>query len=84
FGFNIDNRSLIAALEERACELPNLARHDDEATAIEPGDADVTIRTGQGQVLTARLVVGADGRQSPSRAAAGIEVIRRELNQSAL
>lgn len=84
FGFNIDNRSLIAALEERAAELPNLTRHDDEAAAIEPGDADVTVRTGQGQILTARLVVGADGRQSPSRAAAGIEVIRRELNQSAL
>src|SRR3954468_23994388 len=55
FGFNIDNRSLIAALEERAAELPNLTRHDDEAAAIEPGDADVTIRS-QGQVLTARLV----------------------------
>jgi 2-octaprenyl-6-methoxyphenol hydroxylase len=36
FGFNIDNRSLIAALEERAAELPNLTRHDDEAAAIEP------------------------------------------------
>jgi 2-octaprenyl-6-methoxyphenol hydroxylase len=84
FGYNIDNRSLISALEERAAELPNLTRHDDEAATIEPDDAEVSIRTGQGQLLTARLVVGADGRQSPSRAAAGIEVRRRDLNQSAL
>src|SRR5438445_5053385 len=84
FGYNIDNHSLIAALEERAGELPNLIRHDDEAATIEPGDAEVAIRTTQGEVLTARLVVGADGRQSPSRAAAGIEVRRRDLHQSAL
>lgn len=84
FGYNIDNRALVAALEERAAELPNLTRHDDEATTIEPAEAEVTIRTSQGEVLTARLVVGADGRQSPSRAAAGIEVIRRDLHQSAL
>ena len=84
FGFNIDNRSLITALEDRAAELSNLTRYDDEAAAIEPDDAEVSIRTGQGDVLTAQLVVGADGRQSPSRAAAGIEVRRRDLNQSAL
>src|SRR5882762_4163536 len=84
FGYNIDNRSLIAALEERAAELSNLTRYDDEAATIEPDDAEVSIRTSQGQVLTARLVIGADGRQSPSRAAAGIEVRRRDLHQSAL
>jgi len=84
FGYNIDNRSLSAALEARAAELPNLTRYDDEAATITPGDADVSVRTAQGQLLTARLVVGADGRQSPSRAAAGIEVKRRDLHQSAL
>src|ERR1700724_3290085 len=62
FGYNIDNRSLIAALEERAAELSNLTRHDNEAATIEPGDPEVSIRTGQGQVLTARLGGGADGR----------------------
>ena len=84
FGYNIDNRSLITALEQRAAELSNLTRYDDEAAAIAPDDAEVSIRTGQGEGLTARLVVGADGRQSPSRAAAGIEVRRRDLHQSAL
>ena len=84
FGYNIDNRSLMVALEERAAELSNLTRFDDEAASIDPQDADVQIRTGTGQLLSARLVIGADGRQSPSRAAAGIDVSRRELAQSAL
>ena len=37
-----------------------------------------------GKSLSARLVVGADGRQSLCREAAGIEVKRRDLNQAAL
>ena len=83
FGYNIDNRSLIAALEDRAAELSNLTRHDDEAASIDPHDAEVSITTTQGQSLSARLVIGADGRQSPSRSAAGISVKRRDLQQSA-
>jgi 2-octaprenyl-6-methoxyphenol hydroxylase len=83
FGYNVDNRSLMTALEERAAELSNLTRFDAEAEAISPEDADVAIRTGQGKTLSARLVVGADGRQSLCREAAGIEVRRRELNQAA-
>jgi 2-octaprenyl-6-methoxyphenol hydroxylase len=84
FGFNIDNRSLMAALEQRAAELSGLTRFDDEAETIHPEHADVSIRTGQGQSLAARLVIGADGRQSLSREAAGIAVKHRDLHQSAL
>jgi 2-octaprenyl-6-methoxyphenol hydroxylase len=84
FGYNIDNRSLMVALEARAAELSNLVRYDDEAASIDPGDSAVTIRTGQGNQISARLLVGADGRQSPSREAAGIGVHRRDLHQSAL
>jgi 2-octaprenyl-6-methoxyphenol hydroxylase len=84
FGYNIDNRSLITALEARAAELPNLARFDDDALAVTPDDAFVSLTTRGGQVLNARLVVGADGRQSICREAAGIAVTRRDLNQAAL
>jgi 2-octaprenyl-6-methoxyphenol hydroxylase len=84
FGYNIENHLLLAALEQRAAELPGLTRFDDEATAISPQDDVVAIRTGQGKSLSARLVIGADGRQSPCREAAGIEVKRRQLNQAAL
>jgi 2-octaprenyl-6-methoxyphenol hydroxylase len=72
------------ALEARAAELAELTRFDDEADTINPQDADVAIRTGQGKSLLARLVVGADGRHSLCREAVGIELKRRELRQSAL
>ena len=84
FGFNIENRLLIAALEERAGEISQLTRLDDEADTVSPQDADVVIRTAQGKSLSARLVAGADGRQSLCREAAGIEVSRRSLDQAAL
>jgi 2-octaprenyl-6-methoxyphenol hydroxylase len=84
FGYNIENRLLLAALEQRAAELPGLTRFDDEAAAISPQDDIVAIQTGQGKSLSARLVIGADGRQSRCREAAGVAVKRRELNQAAL
>jgi 2-octaprenyl-6-methoxyphenol hydroxylase len=84
FGFNIDNRTLMTALEARAAEISGLTRYDDEAATIDPQDARVSIRTSGGRLLSARLVVGADGRQSLSREAAGIDVRRRDLHQSAL
>jgi 2-octaprenyl-6-methoxyphenol hydroxylase len=84
FGYNIENRLLMSALEARAAELAGLTRFDDEADTISPDDAEVAVRTGQGKSLSARLVVGADGRQSICREAAGIAVRRRDLNQAAL
>jgi 2-octaprenyl-6-methoxyphenol hydroxylase len=84
FGYNIENRALIAALEERAAELSGLTRFDDEADTITPYDAIVAIGTRHGKSLSARFVAGADGRQSLCREAAGIAVKRRDLHQSAL
>jgi 2-octaprenyl-6-methoxyphenol hydroxylase len=84
FGHNIENRLLMIALEERAAEFSNLTRIDDEADTVSPEDAEAAICTRQGRSLSARLVVGADGRQSLCRKAAGIEVRRRGLNQAAV
>jgi 2-octaprenyl-6-methoxyphenol hydroxylase len=84
FGHNIENRHLIAALDRRAAALPNLRRIAAAATAVQRGDHDVTIALDSGATLTARLVVGADGRRSLCRAAAGIETERRDYPQVAL
>lgn len=84
FGYNIQNQVLMVALEQRAARLPNLTRFDDEVTAIEPEESMTAIRAAGGALLSAQLVVGADGRQSPSRKAAGITVSRRDLGQAAL
>jgi 2-octaprenyl-6-methoxyphenol hydroxylase len=84
FGYNIENRTLVAALEERAAEISLLSRIDDEAETIVAAQLEVAIRTAGGQSVAARLVVGADGRHSLCREAAGISVRRRELDQAAL
>ena len=84
FGYNIENRHLVEALEAEAAKCENLVRFDDDAEAVATSDADVEIRCAQGAMLRGRLIIGADGRHSLCRAAAGIEVRRRELTQSAL
>jgi 2-octaprenyl-6-methoxyphenol hydroxylase len=84
FGYNIENRELMDALQARASELAALSRLDDEAESIVAEPACAVVRTRQGQSLAARLIVGADGRQSLCREAAGIEVRRRVLSQAAL
>jgi 2-octaprenyl-6-methoxyphenol hydroxylase len=84
FGYNIQNRALMVALEARAAELSNLIRFDAEADTITPEYAVVTIGIGDGKSLSARLAVGADGRRSLSRKAADITVRHRDLNQAAL
>jgi 2-octaprenyl-6-methoxyphenol hydroxylase len=84
FGYNIQNRILVAALDARASEIESLTRLDDEAETVVPGDDEVTITTAGGASVSTRLVVGADGRHSLCREAAGIAVTRRELDQAAL
>src|ERR1700722_5951665 len=84
FGYNIENRALMTALEQRAAEFPNLSRIDDDADTVRPEEAELRSRARQGRSLSARLVAGADGRQSLCREAAGIEVRRRDLNQAAV
>jgi 2-octaprenyl-6-methoxyphenol hydroxylase len=83
FGHNIENRHLIAALEARAVEL-KLARIAGAAVSIAPDAAGVSIKHADGETRV-RLVVGADGRRSLCRAAAGIGTNkRRTYPQTAL
>jgi 2-octaprenyl-6-methoxyphenol hydroxylase len=84
FGYNIENRHLVAALEKRARALPSLRLVEDEVSSIAPGDALVALSLKSGDTLQASLVVAADGRHSLCRAAAGIETDEREYKQVAL
>jgi len=84
FGWNIENRYLVDALEARALELSALVRIDEEARALEISDGGIRISLASGGSLTARLVVAADGRRSLCRASAGIETDSRSYPQTAL
>jgi len=83
FGHNVANRDLVAALAEAVAETPQLRRVADTAADIRIGIGGVTVRTG-GETLRARLLVGADGRNSAVRTAAGIGVRRWGYDQAAL
>src|SRR6266705_6302305 len=84
FGHNIENQHLVAALDRRAANLPQLARIDQAAAAIEPEADHVRVRVADGSRLKARLVIGADGRRSLCRAAAGILTDAFDYGQAAL
>src|SRR5262249_7142595 len=52
FGYNIENRALMEALEARAAELPGLIRQDGEAESIAPAEEAVVIHTSGGNALS--------------------------------
>jgi 2-octaprenyl-6-methoxyphenol hydroxylase len=84
FGYNIENRYLTGALEQRAHSLPGLHIIDDEVlSAVEDGRT-VEVKTRDKAVPRAALVIGADGRSSICRAAAGIGTDERRYPQVAL
>jgi 2-octaprenyl-6-methoxyphenol hydroxylase len=82
FGYNIENRYLVAALQARAAALglPSIAA---PALTIESDTSGVTIRHAGGEARV-QLAIGADGARSMCRAAAGIITRRRAYPQAAL
>jgi 2-octaprenyl-6-methoxyphenol hydroxylase len=84
FGHNIENRHLLAALDARAQTLPSLTRIEDDARAVETNDSGATVTLNSGARVAARLIIGADGRHSLCRTAAGIESDGHAYPQTAL
>src|ERR1700722_4674877 len=83
FGYNIENRHFIAALATRAEQMKSLTRINGTALAIR-ADADaVTVRLADGEARV-KLVIGADGRRSMCRNAAGISAHQQVYRQTAL
>lgn len=84
FGYNIENRHLVNALEQHAGTLKNLRVMDDEVVNVEPTAHEVTVTLKDGEAVQAPLVVGADGRRSKCRGAAAIRIDERDYSQVAL
>ncbi len=84
-GWMHENRHLRAALRARA----EAARHIDlrwqrRATSVERGEHGVTATLDDGRVIRAALLVVAEGRNSPSREAAGIRIARWKYDHAAI
>ena len=84
-GYIVENRLLRAALQERAESLPALTLLAPIAVEhVEFGDAQARLTLDDGRRIAASLVVGADGRHSPMREAAGIKTWRKSYCQIAI
>lgn len=85
FGYNLQNRDLLAALDGKAkAQSHALLRIDSGADAISFDRHGATISLASGGAVQSRLVIGADGRHSLCRNAAGIDVDRHSYGQTAL
>jgi 2-octaprenyl-6-methoxyphenol hydroxylase len=85
FGINIDNAALNRALLDAAREQPRLQLVEDTVAAdFQAGEEALCVRLTGGASVSARLVVGADGRGSLCRREAGIETRTSPYPQSAI
>lgn len=84
FGQMVANADLAAALLHAVRSEPNVTLFEEPASEIVAGDGGVEIRLAGGSQIAAKLLAGADGRNSISRSAAGIAVRRWSYPQTAL
>ena len=84
-GFMFENRHLRAALRARAEAGKHIALHwKSRAAAVERGEFGVTVSLEDGRALSAPLLIAAEGRNSPTREAAGIRVARWKYDHAAI
>ena len=89
-GFVFRNAEMMAVMQDLVHSHPLITCFNDiTVTDFSPkhpdyGDAAAAVYTETGDVIAARLVVAADGRNSPIRQAAGIKAITRNPGQTAV
>ncbi len=85
FGWNIANRIVRQAFVDRLSELPNvLLKPGTRTRQVFPRSRDVVVDLTDGSAISCCLLIGADGRQSHVRNAAGIGVETWGYGQMAL
>jgi 2-octaprenyl-6-methoxyphenol hydroxylase len=81
FGYMVEARSLRVALNAALPRLPNLRVFAPATATVERRAAGATVRLSTGEVLNTRLVVAAEGRNSPLRKQAGIRTTTLDYHQ---
>ena len=84
FGLNIPNAHMIRVLSEAVSAQPLIDWRQASIDEWTLGDSSAAPRLDDGAVISAPLVIAADGRNSRAREAAGLRAHRTELPQSAL
>jgi 2-octaprenyl-6-methoxyphenol hydroxylase len=84
-GFMHENRHLRDALRARAEASANIElRWKSRAAMVNRGEHDVMVRLANGDEIRAPLLAVAEGRNSPSREAAGIRIARWKYDHAAI
>jgi 2-octaprenyl-6-methoxyphenol hydroxylase len=84
FGWNIENDLMAEALAARVEETPGVERVATGIEAYEFSPDAVRAKLGDGRGIVAQLAIGADGRESKARRAAGLTVRTHRYPQTAL
>ena len=84
FGFNVALDHLTDILANAARAMPNLTLHDATAQQVTFAENQVNVTLEGNVQLHARLLVGADGKNSLARSSAGIAVWQWKYPQTAL
>ncbi|MFC5068751.1 UbiH/UbiF family hydroxylase [Flaviflagellibacter deserti] len=84
FGHNIENSVLVTALRETAEALPALTIRNEMVASVRSDDDRAIVSLQSGEKIAGALIVGADGRNSICRRAAGISAKTRDYPQAAL
>ena len=84
FGMNIPNAHLNTVLDGAVKNTPAIRLLPSLVTRWTPRTDSIVAELENGDVVTAKLAAAADGRRSPAREAAGIDVKFWEAGQSAL
>ncbi|SMC67496.1 UbiH/UbiF family hydroxylase [Rhizobium sp. RU36D] len=84
FGYNMPNTALLAVLADHVRQDANITLYDSSAQSFELGSEQATIMLDQGDKVQADFVIGADGRRSAVREAAGIGTRTWSYPQTAL
>ena len=84
FGYNIPNVPFLEVLDARIAGRSNIVRLENGVTAAAAFEDGVELVLDDGARLTARVVVGADGKKSRIRESAGITVRSWSYPQAAL
>ncbi|HBF28795.1 UbiH/UbiF family hydroxylase [Rhizobium sp.] len=84
FGYNFTNKDLLDVFEAAITREPNLTVYHQNASVVSFGGDDALVTLADGTVLSADLVIGADGRRSLTREAAGVSVRTWSYPQTAV
>lgn len=84
FGYNIRNQDLNNALSDAIDAQPAIKKRDAMVSAVKYDADHAEVVLSNGDTITARLVVGADGSHSIVRQAAGVDVRKWSYPQTAL